>query len=164
MVTKFYKITNGSETHKKLENCIEQNRKLNEFMGKFMIDNGFETKAFYLANTLIIDPTEADIEKFKEQLMKDRKYFKKNSKLNKAYIEGIKENDIDIFAARGLDLWDYGARIHGGASYRQWIDEKTGIFYLEITPKKDEVYNITSDAVEIKGSEYYQAYENREPK
>ncbi len=156
MQERFYRIKKESKIHKKLANAKKQKKKMREFMKNFLQANGFETDRYYVNNSrLMLDLTEHDSDKFKDQIMKDGKTFKKNSALNRSYLEEVKKNDIDVSAAIGLDLWDYECFIFNGAQYRQFEDEETGTFYLSIAPKTDEPFNITNDAEEIKGSEFF---------
>lgn len=156
MQERFYRIKKESKTHKKLANAKKQKKKMREFMKNFLQANGFETDRYYVNNSrLMLDLTEHDSDKFKDQIMKDGKTFKKNSALNRSYLEEVKKNDIDVSATRGLDLWDYECFICNGARYRQFEDEETGTFYLSIAPETDEPFNITNDAEEIKGSEFF---------
>lgn len=161
MAERFFRIKKGSETHKKLVNCREQNNKFRELMKKFLPEHGIETDAYYVSfDRLMIEPTEADVIKFKKFMMANGKEFKKSSIQNKEYIAAIKESGIDTRAVSGLSLWEYGVHLNSGGSYRNFKDESTDTFYLSIDAKNpNESYNITEDAEEIKGSEFYMILE-----
>lgn len=92
---KFFIVTDSrlGEDYKAHKECVS---KLDKIVDKFLESRGIEAKEYMIhpsSKLLGIKPTEKDLEKYENKLQKgygDR-YFKKNSKIQKDWLEEIKD-------------------------------------------------------------------------
>lgn len=139
------------------ENQIE----VNKYVNTFFSENGIQTKEYYIGgNQLYIVPTEEDLEKFNGMLNNSIDYglrgFKKRGKINKKFLDGLKENNIELID-RPM-LWMY-INFSGKISISTFI--KDGVMYAEINTESNLKLN-EKYFKEIKGSEYYAIIESED--
>lgn len=126
-------------------------------MGVFLADNGIEAKQYYAHPSLgIVGLTENDLTKFGNQLKKDKEWFRANSKLNKAYLQGLKENFIDTSKLNNMNIWDFRIRTCG----RSRIQHFQGLDAYYLTVSADINFEIPEDYEEVKASEWHKAFED----
>ena len=160
---RYFKVTNsvvGREYMKHKENS----RLVNELYKKFKEENGIEAKDYCPRNTWLgIVPTENDKEKFKTSLCK-KEYsnglisFKKNSKINKSWVNKLIENNIEI--TNSSDIIFLSFYILGRYSSRLFDVDKE--IYLSLDGDEYYIKNLKllDGMIEMKASEFFKIIED----
>lgn len=113
---KFF-IVKNEVLAKQVKYFESMSKKVNDAFREFAKEHGIETRTYYQKTSqLRIDPSENDIQKFKNQLKIDGETFKKNSAINKAWVELCKAKELEtpskpVFELANLiDSHDYRFR------------------------------------------------------
>ena len=145
------------EQQKEYENM---KKKINDVFMEFVKEHGIETSKYYqFTSQLRIVPTENDIQKFRNQLKVDNETFKKNSAINKEWMELCKANGLET---PRQPLWELSDLIPGciyrfRSSLFSLNDEVYGTF------EQDQDFNLPEkDFKELKASEFYKIIEEYE--
>lgn len=156
MIEKFFKLKNDGKLYKDFIEYAEEADIEKKQMKIFLNENGIKTKQYgEWLGCLCIVPTSEDMENFEKQLKKDSlngiaKSFKKNSKINKKYIEFTK----DFKKLRRPEVWMYMKNFIGSVRTEvKSIGEDAETIIMKLTTEHE--YEITDIAEEIKASEYY---------
>lgn len=158
---KFFILTDECEYKKDYLNYMENAKIVNELVKEFFRDKGVETKEYYIdSNQLYIIPTEKDEDKFDKYLNKPieqgLRAFKKNSKMNKDFMQFFKDRNVEILKNPILIMY-----LSFTGKVRTTTFLKGDTMYAEIEAEK--AFN--SDVkgfIEIKASEYYLAVEDEQ--
>ncbi|CEP45762.1 Uncharacterised protein [[Clostridium] sordellii] len=156
---KYFRIKDECRFKKDYFDYMGNSKMLNDFIKEFFDKNDIETSKYYLnEEQLYIVPTESDMCKFDKQLNKPKekglRAFKKNSRVNKAFVNKLKENDLKIL--RKPQLWMYIDFI-GRMSTQTFI--KNSEIYAKVETDYKFIYS-TEYFEEIKASEYYKIKES----
>ena len=133
-------------------------KKVDAAFGEFAKEHGIETSRYYQhTSQLRIVPSEKDIQKFMYQLKIDKETFKKNSAINKAWVELCKAKELKT---PNKPVWEL-AELIDGHNYR---------FRSRLFSLNGEVHgSFESDCdftlpeehfVELKASEFYKIIED----
>lgn len=156
---KYFRIKDECRFKKDYFDYMENSKMLNDFIKEFFDKHDIETSKYYLSEEqLYIVPTESDVYKFDKQLNKPKdqglRAFKKNSRVNKAFVNKLKENDLKIL--RKPQLWMY-IDFLGRMSTQTFI--KNSEIYAKVETDYKFIYS-TEYFEEIKASEYYKIKES----
>ena len=159
---KFFIITDECNYKRDYINYKENTKRVNELMNEFFSESGIETSKYYVTDKqLYIIPNENDVNKFDKLLNKPIQQglrgFKKSSKINKSFLQKLKDNDIKVLDSPSL--WMYINGFYGNMSTTTCLID--GIMYLKLSTTSNKEIN-EKGFTEIKGSEYYAAIENME--
>lgn len=146
-------------THEKYKQEYEKYRrdfeKFNNIFDIMQKEFGIETTRYYPTLDMFgIDPTPADLEKFKSDMKKEKEFFKKNSKQSKRWVELIKEHNITCNHVPEM-TWDYIDI--GCGRVRSSVVEIKSVIYGTLEYDKDFV--LPEGFNEIKASEYHRILE-----
>lgn len=159
MYEKYLKVVSRSNIENLMNNVVEANKAWRELAKKFCEDFGIESEEMGVSETLIIPLTEKDKEKYGDQVTKDGKTFRKNSKLQKEYTKRFVGAGLNKMRLR-LYIWDYNIPGYGRHSIQKF---KYGDnWYIKFVTQDD--YKVPDDYEEIKASEYFKMLEEIESK
>ena len=155
---KFFIITDECKFKGKYLEYKESCKNINEYLNEFFKENNIESSQYYLGNKqLFICPSENDLKLFSKELNKPIEYglrgFKKNGKINKSFLNGLKEKDLKIQYKPNLCMY---INFLGKLWTTTFI--KNNVMYAKI--ETENYCEIKSKGfVEIKASEYYKVQE-----
>ena len=154
---KRYFIVKNEELIKLEKEFESMGNKINEAFKEFVKEHGIETKEYYqCTDRLMISPTENDVHKFKNQLKVDGQTFKKNSIINKAWVETCKAKELKTPRKAGWELADLiGKHIYRFRSSLFCLNDKVyGTF------ETDRDFQLPEEHfTELKASEFYKIVE-----
>lgn len=161
---KYYSVKPGSDLYNHWFEFDKNREKLKTMLCKFCEEVGIESKN-YGSNGIVlyIISTESDADKYGTQLAKKiyeggARAFKKNSKVNKAWVKRLEENNYELIEKP--QMWHYfGA--NGRVKSRIFDDEK-GNVYCSLDAEYRDKDN--PDVVEIKASEFFKVIEEIQEK
>ena len=159
MTEKYFIVNNKSDLYKEYMGYKKNLKQMREIAIKFLEEHDIEANE-YSYNSLVfyIIPTEKDKEKFKTVLGKTvengTKPFKKNSKIGKAWINTLKENNIEPLH-KPIVGWFF--KNHVG-KMRSRLFDINEIVYCSYKVEGD--INTPEGFTEIKASEFWKIIED----
>lgn len=159
---RYFIVTDENKLKKDYIEYKKNTTDINEIVKKFMKSQEIETKGYHPRNKyLFITPTTKDEEVFKTQLCKSvlddgLRRFKKNSKVNKAWVETLKLNDIKVIDRPFVPF--YFEKILG--SIRSRLFETDGHVYCSLEHTED--IKTPKGMTEMKASEFFKVIEEIE--
>lgn len=153
---KFFIVKKDSQLHTDYFSYLEDRKKVGAAFNELREQFGIETHEFYpFKNSLVIVPTENDVEKFINLMKKtSRGEFKKTSEQHKAWVEKVK----DIERMGSPKLMFYFPLL--GKRWSERLFEYNGKVYCSIDADVD--FEAPDFVTEIKGSEFYKVIEEFE--
>lgn len=154
---KFYIAEEGSKLKEDYLKYLSSAEEVRKLVIKFFETHGITANEYYAGNSFLhIVPTKEDKEKLKNELCKPKNglcRFKVNSRINKAWVEALKQFNIEIIPKPRVPFYfNYG---FGSTSSR--LLEINGVVYCSL--KSEFECEPRDKLMEIKGSEFYKAVE-----
>lgn len=156
---RYFIATEESELRKDYFDYLEKGRIMDEHVKKFFAKHGIESKQYIPGSErLCIIPTDADAKKFEKSLTKPVNgisAFKKNSAINKDWLNSLREAQLAIPYKPVVGV--YFANIFGHFKTRLFKVNDT--VYCSIDPEY-EITETPKGFIEIKASEFYKVIED----
>lgn len=159
MMEKYFIVTNKSDLFDEYINYKENLKQMREIAIKFLEDNNIEANEYsYSSHIFYIVPTEKDKEKFRTVLGKTvdngTRPFKKNSKIGKAWVNILEENNIEPLH-KPIVGWYF--KNHGG-KMRSMLFDIDEIVYCSYQVEGD--IDTPKGFIEMKASEFWKIVED----
>ena len=152
---KFYTVSPESPVYQQYFDYDMFTKEISKLYTEFADEHGIETTRFWPdADEFMIDPTEADKQKFHEQMRKDKVgLFKKNSAMNKAWLAACKDRGI---VTRMKPFLPFVFNTFGRVQFRLFHIDTTLYCTFESKSQFDNppLFN------ELKASEFYKIMED----
>ncbi|CAB1251463.1 conserved protein of unknown function [Ruminococcaceae bacterium BL-6] len=158
---KYFIVTDQNLLRKDYMNCLQNMKEVNIFAKKFMEDRGIETHKYSCDNNAFyIIPTDKDLVNYSKMLMNDigngLRRFKKNSKIAKAWIQTVKNNNIKILEIPYVP--SCFKNTYGHTRSNLFMIDNVVYCCFEI----EHDFETPEGMTEIKASEYYRVIEDHE--
>lgn len=157
---KYFIVTDENKLKKDYTEYIKNTIDINKIVKEFMKTQEIETKGYCPRNKyLFITPTAKDEETFKTQLCKSvlddgLRRFKKNSEVNKAWVETLTLNNIKVVDKPFIPF--YFKKVLG--SVRSRLFEINGNVYCSLEHPED--FETPKGMEEMKASEFFKIIED----
>ena len=152
-----YFVVKNEVLAKQVKDFESMRKKVCDAFGEFAKEHGIETVLFYQnISQLRIVPSGNDIQKFVNQLKVDKETFKKNSAINKAWVEFCKANELET---PRKPVWELASLIDGhNYRFRSRLFSLNGEVYGSFEADVD--FTLPEEHfVELKASEFYKIIE-----
>jgi hypothetical protein len=154
---RFFIVHEGTELHTDYFSWLENAKKVNKIVNKFMNEMNIETDKYHASESnFYIVPTAKDIETFGKYLTKPIEHrlrkFKSNSKINKRWLDMLEEEKIRIL--RKPDVRFY---FNSSGRTRSRLFDIDGVLYTSIEPYTGDV---PKGFTELKASEFFKVIED----
>ena len=154
-------VTNQSKLHKEYFDYRNNIKFVDDIAKELMEKHNIETKYYYANNeSFAIQPTYKDTGLFNKMLkvpIEDGiRFFKKNSKVNKDWLELLKSNDVNVL--RKPFLMRYFNNAYG--KIRSRLFDVDGILYCSIECENVDNIECPEGMERIKTSEFYKIVED----
>jgi hypothetical protein len=158
---KYFVVTEKSELRGDYLKYRENAEVIRQHVKDFTEEHGIESKEYHESvDALYIVPTNKDNESFGKMLAKDvgngLRPFKKNSQIAKAWVNSLKEKNIEILHKPTVGF--YFKEIHGRFRYRLFVINN--IVYCSMSMDHD--FETPEGMEEIKASEFFKVVEDHE--
>lgn len=156
---KFYIVTEQSRLHKDYFEYKNNAKRIKELVNEFTDKHTIETHLYYPSNSgIAIVPTKNDKELFDKMLNKSvgegLRFFKKNSKISKDWINLLDINNIKVINKPMVGFYIRGLL----GKHRTRLFDVEGILYCSVDTDVQEI-NCPEGFTEIKASEFYKVIE-----
>jgi len=154
-------VTDQSKLHKEYFDYRNNIKIIDDIAKKLMEKHNIQTKFYYANNeSFAIQPTDKDTELLNKMLkvpIEDGvRFFKKNSKVNKDWLELLKSNDVKVL--RKPFLMRYFNNVYG--KIRSRLFDVDGILYCSIECENVDDIKCPEGMERIKTSEFYKIVED----